>query len=92
MVGSPADDPGRWDNRVDGEDAMSEDFQSKVIFLATQTITKRQSDILRKLLAGESLALEHGNAWIGDERTSQRTIDALLRFCAISTDWSGARV
>jgi hypothetical protein len=41
MVGSPADDPGRWDNRVDGEDAMSEDFQSKVIFLATQTITKR---------------------------------------------------
>ena len=72
-----------WENR------MTDDFQSRMVFLGVQTLTPRQIEVLRLVAAGESLAYERGSVWIGNRRTTSRTIDALLRVCAVSVDWSG---
>lgn len=54
-------------------------------------LTKRQREVLQRMADdphgdnGE-LVLEHGEAWIGNEKTSSVLVDALLRHMAISLE------
>lgn len=50
-------------------------------------ITKRQLEILRIMRDDEEeLVYYGGEAWLGNERVSSRSLFALLRVCAISLD------
>jgi hypothetical protein len=50
-------------------------------------LTTRQRQILQKMAdTDEELVYERGEAWVGYDKTSARTVFALLRLCAISKD------
>lgn len=65
---------------------MNDDFEAGVIDAAVQLITPIQLGILIKMAKGTELVQEKGKAWIGYYQTSPRTVNALLRFCAISLE------
>lgn len=62
--------------------------EAQLVEHGVSTLTKRQIEVLRLVASGQSLATEHGNAFIGNRRTSYRTIDPLLRVCAIKIESS----
>ena len=55
-------------------------------------LTRRQLTVLRAMRDREDAEIvrEHGVAYLGDERVASRTVDALLRACAVKDVSSGS--
>lgn len=65
--------------------------EESFIKLGVEYLTKRQIEIMRLMESGKELVMESGSAFIGYNRTSQRSVIALLRYCAIKSE-DGSKV
>ena len=61
-------------------------FEEDIIAVALGTITTRQEDLLRRLANGNDLVRYGKSAFSGYQRVPVRTIDALLRMCAVKLE------
>jgi hypothetical protein len=66
----------------------SDDFEAKMIEEALATITPRQVFVLSALAAGCRVVRDGAYAYVGNDPTSVRTLNALLRFCAVTFEKS----
>lgn len=62
------------------------DFEEKVVAYAVKNLTKRQIEILALMKTGKDLVCEGRSTYIGNNRTSVRTVLRLLQACAITIE------
>lgn len=60
----------------------------KAELIPIRNLTSRESDVLKRMIDGEELVFSKGAGWyIGENKTSGRLVNNLLRYVSITEDW-----